>query len=225
MKKVIVGFLTVFFLIGCDLNASSDLKQVRKTLVSIVKINKQINDIQSPMGYWEVNKSYPQLNEQHSQASKLNKAIKSVVDKYSCSGPGDESFNTSAIYTTSSLLSFHYEVMWMCAQMPSPSYTEGGLIYNLKTGEPVQLLDEFTSKEGQQVFISKVKKTLNQKFEVVKQNTGVHCALPDNISQFTVQKGKLIAYSPAEDAACAASAKIGISEIKDLLKSNSVLLN
>ena len=102
-------------------------------------LREKITDANSPLGYWEVDLSYPQLNDNPNIASSvINKSIESLVNRYQCDAGGDKSFTGEIIQIDEDVVVISYESMWMCATMPHPDSESNVVTFNIKTGEQLQ---------------------------------------------------------------------------------------
>lgn len=96
----------------------------------------KIDSDDSPVGYWEVDLSYPVLSNPSntSEIIRINQAIKDLVNKYTCADGGDKTFNGTMIRVDENHVSLQYESMWMCATMPHPDTDSGNILFDTLTG-------------------------------------------------------------------------------------------
>ena len=156
MRRKYLKVILLTLVTGCTAgNSPSNAAETNS--IEMVAIEKQLNDPLSPVGYWEVNLVYPQLKQTENKTfASVNKQISDLVSKYSCQDAGDQTFTADHVYDNGHVLSFYYEVMWMCATMPSPDSVSKTINYNLETGAPLLISREFidSSDQGRFNFIA-----------------------------------------------------------------------
>jgi len=133
---------------ACSVESSSERETSKpghdksNTLANLVQqktFQEKITDSESPLGYWEVDLSYPQLHDNPNIASStINKSIESLVNRYQCEAGGDKSFTGKVIQLDEDVVVISYESMWMCATMPRPDSESSVITFNIKTGEQLQ---------------------------------------------------------------------------------------
>lgn len=190
---------------------------------------KTIRDEMSPMGYWEISLSYPKITEGFPEniKAKVNNAIKDHVGKYGCSDLGDHAFVSETKYFDKELLSMAYETIWMCSTMPAPDSASGALTFNLLTGEPLLLSDEFIDNKAGIEFFSMLAEKIKSQTLVRQAKNEIDCPEITTHSYFYKTKGAitLVAEAPFHsDSECTIEIEFGSSEMKRFLKSDSLLL-
>lgn len=72
-----------------------------------------MDDETSTVGYWELSLSYPEVSGKLSELAikKVNGTIATLVEKYRCTGSGDNTFSSEVKYFDKQLLSMSYEAM------------------------------------------------------------------------------------------------------------------
>lgn len=189
--------------------------------------NKQVDDIGSPLGYWEQSVSYPMLDDSLPSANAINKAIKAKAYEYSCGELGDYTFNSTVHSIDQSLLSVSFESMWLCPQMPGPDSDSGSFVFNVKTGEPVTLKNEFVDQEAFSTFIREITAKLQKSISDKSKFNEAECESPSGYSYFYKRNDELIFVSSPDmhsDSSCASEIKIPISDIRSHLSKGSALL-
>lgn len=121
----------------------------------MIRVKQQVPDNSSPIGYWDIDKSYPVFTAgaRREVVASMNAKVAAVVRQYACSGKGDEAFVGEVTLANERLFSMRYEAMWMCAAMPAPDSTVGTLNINMKNGSVVSLRAEFAHEGAYQSFV------------------------------------------------------------------------
>lgn len=96
----------------------------------------KIDSDDSPVGYWEVDLSYPVLSNPSntSEIIRINRAIKNLVNKYTCADGGDKTFSGTLITIDENRVSLKYESMWMCTTMSHSDTDSGSVEFDTFTG-------------------------------------------------------------------------------------------
>jgi hypothetical protein len=193
----------------------------------IVIVEKQLDDSSSPVGYWEISLSYPQLKKPDNDTLvSVNKKIVALVNKYSCQGPGDQTFTAADIYSNGHVLSFYYEAMWMCATMPSPDSVSNTVSYNLETGAPLLIDKEFINSAARDRFIVHVNKLLQKKLENLSEKSP-SCMPFNNVGHALLTSKGLAMRGLATmhgGSGCPDSVVIPKKDLSLFFKSNSLIL-
>lgn len=241
---IIIAFLVSAVIIitnGYLKNKDSNTNKAQSNVVTTQKLNnnpadyqqiveeKTIKDESSPMGYWEISLSYPIITGGFPESikAKVNNAIKEHVGKYGCSDLGDHAFVSATKYFDKELLSMAYETIWMCSTMPAPDSASGALTFNLLTGEPLLLSDEFIDNKASIEFFSMLAEKIKSQRLVLQTQNEIDCPDISTHSYFYKTKGAitLVAEAPFEsDAGCTIEIEFGSSEMKRFFKADSLLL-
>lgn len=127
--------------VSAEKQSSKDTQESTKAseIYQFVEVKKRTDDDNSPMGYWEIDLSYPKVDipGKADVSSTINTSIESLVNQYTCDDGGDKTFTASEVQIDKTSLSFEYESMWMCSTMPSPDYDSGTVSYDLTTGDKI----------------------------------------------------------------------------------------
>ncbi|MEJ2407676.1 MAG: hypothetical protein P8171_26130 [Candidatus Thiodiazotropha sp.] len=230
MLKKYIGIALLVIASGCDAgNKAQDAgAEQEKSSFHIVKMDKQLQDPASPVGYWEVSLTYPQLiNGAAASLDVVNKRIRKLVDDYSCQGMGDQTFTADPVYSNGRVLGFYYEAMWMCPTMPSPDSTSGVVNYNLKTGGTIDIRKEFIDEASLKRFVALANEALNKKLEGLPASEKAYCApFDETASLFVAQDGIVVKGLSAsgEEPDCPVSITIHKKELAAFVKTGSVIL-
>ena len=226
---------------GSD-NASSHEAQKSNTQISaaalpattsaikyeIKAIKKQIPDTTSPIGSWEIDKSYPVISAAPRKdiITSLNQKIMALVEQYTCSGKGDETFTSKVTLANDRVFSMTYESMWMCATMPSPDSTSGTLNVDIKDNSVIDLRNEFSDVSAYNTFVAKTLKRINQKVDERRAQEKVDCAAVTQLGHFYITPEALVISTLPKshgDTACDIEITIPRREISGQLKTGSGL--
>ena len=110
---------------------------VKQLTYKIEKQYSKMDSDDSPIGYWEVDLSYPVIDNPSNTAEiiRINTAIKDLVDKYTCTDGGDKTFTGTLVNIDANMVSLEYESMWMCATMAQPDTDSGIVVFDVRTGQ------------------------------------------------------------------------------------------
>jgi hypothetical protein len=242
MKKYVL-VITCFCISACgsDNAASQDAQKhseqtaasASPAAVNAIKyemkiIKKQIPDKSSPVGYWDINKSYPVITAAPRQdlVQSLNQKITALVNKYTCENKGEETVTAEVTLASDRIFSMRYESMWMCAMMPSPDSTSGTLNINSKDNTAIDLQSEFVDVNTYKGFVAKTLKRINQKNAERRAQQQTECAPVTKLGTFYVTPENLVVgTSPMAhgDTACEIEVAIPRREISAQLKPGSGL--
>ena len=191
-------------------------------------VKKQIPDKSSPLGYWDINKSYPVIVAAPRQVllQSLNKNIMALVNQYTCENKGEETVMADVTLASDRIFSMRYESMWMCASMPSPDSNSGTLNINIKDNTVIDLRNEFAGDSTYKTFVAKTLKRINQKNTERRTQQQTECAPVTKLGKFYVTPENLVVgTSPTShgDAACEIEVATPRSELSALLKPGSAL--
>lgn len=191
-------------------------------------IKEKIPDKSSPLGYWDINKSYPVIQGATTQGMQqsLNQKIAAIANQYSCDGKGEENFTGKVMLSNAKVFSMRYESMWMCAQMPAPDSTSGTVNIDVRNGTDIELGKEFANAAAHAAFVEKSLKQLNQKIAEQGKKQQVDCAALDQLGPFYVTAAELVLTTPADgerDPACTAELAIPRQNLSAQLKADSAL--
>lgn len=108
-------------------------------VITQIEIHQQLADNESPLGYWNVDLSYPKLSalSQSQDFSKLNIALENLAKQYQCANKGELSFTAKVKFMSEQLLVIDYESEWMCSAMPHPDFTSGIISFGLIDQQPI----------------------------------------------------------------------------------------
>ena len=145
MKYVMLMFLGVSNLACSEKNTvvvddkSSSAVIAKQLIYKIEKQYSKMDSDDSPSGYWEVDLSYPVIDNPSNTAEiiRINTAIKDLVDKYTCTDGGDKTFTGALVNIDANMVSLEYESMWMCATMAQPDTDSGIVVFDVRTGQVV----------------------------------------------------------------------------------------
>jgi hypothetical protein len=220
MRNKYIKILLLVFASGCT-PWFQPIWAAENSGLHIITTEKQLADASSPVGYWEIALTYPQFREtKNSALESVNKQITDLVNRYSCQGPGDQTFTVEPIYSNNYVLSFYYEAMWMCAAMPSPDSRSGIINFNLETGMPLSIGKEFIDEAARERFIAQSNTTL-------KKEQATYCTPINNTSNalITEQGIKVKGASATHgEADCPVYVLIQKKEFPSFFRSDSILL-
>lgn len=227
MGRNYLKVLLLFMVTGCTVG-NSPSNATENNGLQIITVEKQLDSSSSPVGYWEISLTYPQLKQTENKTlESVNKQITALVDKYSCQGKGDQTFTAEPIYSNGHVLSFYYEAMWMCETMPSPDSTSGTASYNLETGTPLSIQNEFIGASSQKRFIDLANQLLKNSLKKLPKEEISGCTPFTNVrdAQIVAQGIKMRGLSSIHgDQDCPISVLIPRTELGTFVKSDSVIL-
>jgi hypothetical protein len=191
-------------------------------------IKKQIPDKSSPLGYWDISKSYPVISSAPGKdiPQSLNQKIMALVNQYTCEGKGEETFTGEVTLASDRIFSMRYESMWMCATMPSPDSTSGTLNINIHDNTVLDLRNEFASDTAHKAFVEKTLLRINKKLSERRAQQKVECAPVMKFGNFYVTPETLVISTPPGahgDTACDVEVAIPRRDISAQLKADSGL--
>ncbi|MCX2781042.1 hypothetical protein [Microbulbifer thermotolerans] len=229
MRKTVTGLISAILVASCDLSAGADeLKSGDTQLISIVEKSEKVEDPESPVGYWEITKQFPQVANSHDQAKTVNGLINQLVEKYSCNGTGDETFTAELTYSSQDVLSFRYETMWLCPPMLSPESAEGTLTVDLTSGRKLDIDSEFASEDDRKTVMSRVRKGIGDNITSLEKANGIRCGNKSSVDDFYITESDIVFLHTAkthDEVTCSTAFHFGKEEISDYLKTGSRLLN
>ncbi len=221
------------FLVSCSDESNANSK---KELVESVK-NEQAQDIgyrmieherkikddSSPVGEWIVSINYPEIHGKidGKVKTKINNAISILPDKYGCDENGEYTFSSEVKYLDIHLLGLNYYALWSCSGGPYQSTSEA-LVFNLDTGSIVSLESEFINDKKRASFYSIVLGEIKKELKA-----GEDCPIKDKFDYFYKTKESLVFVAEMEfhvDSGCITEIKYPLAEMKNYLKSDSLLL-
>jgi hypothetical protein len=189
-------------------------------------IAQEIPDDDSPIGYWEVDKTFPVITPTSDvpAAEVINLEVRRLVAQYSCEGKGDETFNSENVFVGERVFSMQYEAMWMCATMPSPDSASGSLNFDLADGSRISLKEQFESADAYHAFGEKALAAMNEQLAAAGSND--ECTPVTALGDFRIDEKHLYVSSPSGEhgeSFCEVEVAFEKPEIQDLLKPDSVL--
>lgn len=112
-----------------------------EAIIDTSTVNKEIESDESPVGFWEVNKTLPTVSIAKAPLSenKINLSLQALSEHFACDNGGDQTFLSEVLHNGSGSLSIKYEAMWLCATMPSPDSMAGIISYDLASGRELVL--------------------------------------------------------------------------------------
>lgn len=242
MSKRIYFFVLSLFLIACDAKIeatsvaeqssspasnSSPAVEVSPPVYELVNEKKEIKDEFSPVGYWEQSRIYPKVIRGGSPDGRLaaNSLILAFLDQYSCEEPGEYSFNTDVTYASDHVISFRYEIMWMCSGMPGPDSTSGAVNIDLQSGEDINLMSQLSSKEHATEFNSIVVAGLNTAID--HKSKDLHCSSASGMDSYYLSESDFTFLHINRNhgtSACDAYYSLAKQQLTKFLRADSVLL-
>lgn len=227
MRKNYLVFFFLALTTGCNAG-SSPSNAPSNVQFHIVTTDKKVDDPSSPVGYWEISLSYPQLDKATSKEfQSINKQIAELVNKYSCQQDGDKTFTADPVSSNGHVLSFYYEAMWMCSTMPSPDSTSGTVSYNLDTGKPLAITNEFKDEASHKRFLALANQLLDNKLKKQPSTETSNCHPYTNANNALIDtRGiELKEISKADDEAdCPVSVLIPKDKLTSFFKPDSVVM-
>jgi len=185
-------------------------------------------DNDTPMGYWQLLKSYPEINKSDNEIAriKINKTIEALSDKYVCEEKklGDYNFSAEVEYVDKRVFSVKHRAMWLCDSMASPDDDYGAMVFDLKTGERIGLASEFIGVNLGKRFYLKIATAIREKMATEEKK---ECPAVDKFSYFYRTKEALIfatTMMPHFYVWCNVEIKYSLAEMKKYLKPTSILL-
>ena len=227
MGRKYLKALLLVLVAGCTAG-NSQSNATESNELKVVTVDKKLDSPSSPVGYWEISLTYPQLKQTENKTfDSVNKQITALVDKYSCHGSGDQTFTAESIYSNGHVLSFYYEAMWMCESMPSPDSTSGMVNYNLETGTLLSVNQDFIDPSSQKRFIDFANQLLKKKLKELPKDEVSGCPPFENAGNalITAQGIEMRGLTSAHgEADCPVSVLIPKTELGSFFKPNSVIL-
>ncbi len=233
--RVLVKFLVGLSLVGLpglllvQANAMGHIdEQKPPVLYRMQQDDKNIEDSASPLGYWEQLVSYPVIAGSSPSTDRINKAIKTQAYQFSCGSLGDYTFTATVHSIDRAILSISYEAMWLCPQMPAPDSDTGALVFNVITGKPIKLNDEFASAGKFDSFARDITEKLGQLVSEKNKSNQMDCEIPSIYSFYYKKNDALVFVSSPDihsDSACAVEVEIPFKDMSGDLKEGSLFLD
>lgn len=231
-RRLSIGSI-LLCLVGCNDSATSQNAASYNTAevavsYEIKETEKEIADENSPLGYWEVRKRYPVFSSSQDVAIAeiLNERISDLLERYSCSSLGEQTFSVENAFIDERVFSMQYKAMWMCATMPSPDSASGTLNISLADGQDIVMQDEFMSKSEYDAFIHNAILLMRKQLKRSEDEMGKGCPTINAVGGFYVRADSIVLESPRMfhgESSCEVEVSFDKDVIAEMLKPGSIL--
>jgi hypothetical protein len=158
---------------------------------------------------------------------KINDRFNGIVSNYKCNPKADLYFTSKVVFESEDILSVKYNALYSCESMPGPSSYEGGVTFDLTTGEEIDISSQSISDDG---FFKISKKVMDNYIELsqVEVKEFELCETPLFSGEYYIERGFITFvnfFSAHYLSFCEIEIKIPLIEVIELFKQSSRIVS